>query len=205
MSLTLPNFNVCPPGGWRWTCPQTGKMIPNHPAATWGELQDAISEYCIANSIPVPVAAVVIDELCHQLPSGYCRDTDARQITPLAGKKLRWSSIFQGTLTLGETLVRGKKLVAQEVADARAAVCATCSLNQPAPGCQGCASRTARELVGRFIGDRKTQFDNELKACNACLCELRVKIWVPKDIILHWMPAEQLKLCPETCWLLNER
>lgn len=87
--------------------------------------------------------------------------------------------------------LKGGGFVSQEVANARAVICAGCHNNSSTAeikgGCGACrrgASKMVELLFSPFLGSRRTPSDPKLKVCGLCGCPLRVSVWMPNQALL---------------------
>ena len=100
----------------------------------------------------------------------------------------------------------GLRPVEQDVAEKRAAICAVCPQNQSEEGFFASLTEVAMGEVKRLIEVRNemklvTSQDDKLKACHACGCVLRLKVFANLDHILaHTTPEVMAKLDP-SCWI----
>lgn len=95
----------------------------------------------------------------------------------------------------------GFSFVPQEVAEARAATCASCPYLSPIGGCGPCtAARSLLETTTEMLGGRKTRLDDLLtkKACGVCGCSSKVKVHL--DIKVPYRNAQ----FPSWCWQTEE-
>jgi hypothetical protein len=122
----------------------------------------------------------------------------------LAGLKHTFTNVLAGTLTIGTWLAKGRKFVEQEQADSRASVCAGCPENVEPQGCTNCNLSTLHEAVRSLIGSRSTAYNDRLKACKVCLCDLRSKVWLPHEALWPHMTEAQKAALPPFCWLIKE-
>lgn len=95
-----------------------------------------------------------------------------------------------------------------DVAEKRAAVCATCPLNDKGDWTRFFtvpASNSIREALSVFEGTKlTTSFDSELKICTGCGCPCKLKVFARIDHILRHMPSETKAALDPRCWVLSE-
>ena len=129
--------------------------------------------------------------------------------TPRLGSAAALGSVKRvaaGVVLLIEWLGSGAKPVEQSLADKRAEICATCPKN----GKGGILSyftqpmadkiRTQMEMRGDL--QLKTQHDEQLGVCEACLCPLRLKVFTPiEHVLAHTSDEVKKELVPQ-CWIL---
>jgi hypothetical protein len=165
-------------GVYRWTDPITKvEVLGTH----WEMLLNRIYDERKANGIPCGLGfedEVELD-LCRDYPA-ECELND-----PRFPKKRGWLSfheIVAGTRALLKFKLAGSPLVAQEEAERRANICATCPFNvefqRPCAGLCG----ELNTLVQAIVGGRQTSNAGRLKSCQLCGCFIGAAIWIPVDI-----------------------
>ena len=96
----------------------------------------------------------------------------------------------------------GGKLVSQEEANRRAAICATCPYNaanhRKGPGCTSCFAKRAWLFFQKKV---RSDHDNELTYCKVCGCNLKLKVHFPLGSIDN---KGILPEYPAHCWQLDE-
>lgn len=100
----------------------------------------------------------------------------------------------------------GGKLVEQNVANIRAAICATCHNNLPTKeikkgGCSGCNKMggiVLNSIRGKIIGKNATTSDAKLLSCGICGCDNRISVWIPNQILIQSM--HDVNAYPTFCW-----
>lgn len=179
--LTVVNTVNVPRGGWSLRVEETGVMLN---AGTVGRLKMLVRNHLEANSIPLPpyFDEWVEDTACRNLPNPakWC---ETRKPTPEL-KRPRWgvAQVLRFLKTVIEWGVKkGFSFVPQEEAERRAAICAGCPLNMSVQGCMGCSG--VMRLVRSIRGSRSTSQDAQLNVCDACGCELKVKVLLPLEVI----------------------
>lgn len=198
-SLRLPNEYTSPPGQWRYRVPETGQKFVG---SNKQELLSQLRAHYEVNGYPFPddIEAKIEDYICETVPD-YCEGTGKPSKPGLAHT---FHVVMQGTKTLGSWFIKGREFVPQEQADRRAATCASCVLNDEPEGCTSCNMSKLHELVEKFVGKRKTSSHDRLKSCRACLCNNRVKVWLPLKILIdNTEPEDKERLTPQ-CWILEE-
>jgi hypothetical protein len=118
---------------------------------------------------------------------------DATEIWVLNGKSIA------SPVSLSHWLLEGHAPVSQCVANARAAVCAKCSLNEHEglyEDIVGMAARVVKAALNRKHQMRlATIMDEDLRMCGACGCDLKLLVWAPSQVI----DTENQQL-PAHCW-----
>ena len=109
-----------------------------------------------------------------------------------------------GVETLVEWFGAGMKPVGAVEANSRAQICAACPHNQNVKYSVrwGVYAETIKGVLGWVRGQNlRTTFDSKLGVCESCDCPMKVKVWVPKDVILSHMPESSKQKLWEKCWL----
>lgn len=194
-----PNRTNAPAGGgWRYTVPETGAYIVG---GTEGQLVENVKKHYVANNITVPfgVRELIEEQICKDVPH-YCI-TEGPELKATK-QQHRWvHEIVSGTKTLWSWLVTGGGAsVELEEAERRADVCVGCVENQEPQGCTSCARAAMLQQIAR-IAPGTTSKDDSLKACRACGCSLKAKVWVPSEILQKNMPTAIKNDLPEHCWV----
>lgn len=106
---------------------------------------------------------------------------------------------------LANWTLKGGKLVDQETANARAAICASCHNNSPSAevraGCGACRKGgdwLLDKVRNPITGGRRTPSDPKLKVCALCGCDLKIKVWIPNEAL--GVPKEEANAYPSFCW-----
>lgn len=133
---------------------------------------------------------------------------DASPAAPAAaGRGLmgRVLSIANGARTLGRWLGEGHHPVSPEDANARATVCEACPLNQPGDWFDRVTGAVAdfvrEEITAKSAMNLRVNNEDKLGTCQACGCNLRLKVWVPLSTITGRTPPEEFDELSETCWI----
>jgi hypothetical protein len=208
--------NMPPPGGWRYTDPDTNVEIAgedfndlvynvrrhrlsNGLIATQ-EIEIVITEYFCGNKI-VPC---VDDRGTYKAPS---RILFKRTVNRVVGRSIR----RRGTSAIAETMSRipnGTAFTSRAVADIRASICASCPMNvkrRKKTCCGGDPALNALRIVIRLASHvnllMNTHFDAALNTCNVCGCELKAKVWCSDVVINATEDPNSLALLPKDCWV----
>lgn len=118
------------------------------------------------------------------------------------------SKVKAGIGTLVEWFGDGLNPAPVDLATKRASICASCTLNKPATGLSvltGLAAKTVSLLMDAK-SDLKlsTPHDDKLETCTACLCDLKLKIWSPIDIVWKHTTPEVFEKLDSACWVRSE-
>jgi len=195
--MRIIDASITPPKGWFYDVPDTKVTVQ---AQDLPQLVSAVINHLKANSLPIPptIAQLVEDQICARIPHGLCR---SHQSTPLSSAPPpTQAQVLAGTATLGEWLLKGARRVDQSVANERARVCSTCTMNKPPQGCSGCHASAIRDMVGKVVGKLGTPYDDSLHVCLSCGCALRASVWLPLDIQQKHINDEVNGSLPKHCW-----
>jgi len=195
-----PNRTNAPAGGgWRYTVPETSAYIVG---TTEGQLIENVKKHYVANDFHVPfgLRELVEEQICRDVPD-YCVP-DGPELKPVKKQQHRFvHEIVSGTKTLWSWLVTGGGAsVEAEEAERRAAICVGCVENQEPGGCTSCALAAMLQQIARIAPGETSQGD-KLKACRACGCSLKAKVWVPTEILQKNMPQAIKDDLPAHCWV----
>lgn len=187
---------VVPPGGWRYTQPETGFEFS---ASTLRVLVSKVREHRAANGLPEGDPQADIEAfVCAQLPLGAesCQAETPGDIGDIALKTRFTMDDVKRFVQAAISAMGGRGLVEPEEAEARAHVCAACPLNMTVKGCWRCAGLA--DWIFRLIGSRRTAHASRLNQCGVCGCSIKAKIWLPLDVAQQL--SEPYKF-PSWCWL----
>jgi len=94
--------------------------------------------------------------------------------------------------------------VTQEEANRRAAICASCPMNQTiyGLGCGSCSNVLTRigSEVFSLIANKRTTSDDGLKNCAVCACSLKVIVHAPLSVLNENQDPERASEWPLHCW-----
>jgi hypothetical protein len=141
---------------------------------------------------------------------GFLQQGDLAPPKPMPQRNLGQSlrSVAAGGRTIIEWIKSGAEAVAPELANKRASICAECPKNAPGDWTAFFTVPVSKaiqfELEKRKEMDLKTDYDDKLRVCSACLCPLPLKVHMGIDAIMKRLPEEsKSELVPE-CWILEE-
>jgi len=167
-----------PPGRWRCTVPETGVTIHGQ---FFKELYQKICAHMVANDLPIPPRSTLEDRACRETNPGssWC---GKRPPKPAAGTlpHLTLALAAQFVSTVYEAL-KAKRLVPLAEAQRRYAVCMTCPLATSISGCMGCHG--ILKNIDRAFPKNPIPDDPEKRFCGACGCVLKLKVWLPQDVL----------------------
>ena len=197
-----------PPGRFRFIVPETGYRIDGE--LSMEGLLSRVKKHYNDNNIQLPKdwEKSVEDQLCRQLPSGWCQYTDG---TPAKGAKsiLSAESIIKGIKslsTMASSAISGDEVfVDQNEANRRAEICARCYQNMTTNFCAGCgAMQQITSLVAKVKGKRTTPLDAKLYTCGVCGCRNEAIVHVNRKILLSGEKTETTNSRPDWCWLKTD-
>ena len=191
--------NTVPPDGFRYTQAETRTTIR---APDYHNLFENDKEHRKANNLPLGTfwEAEVEDQLCQQLPAGFCKQSVPGQVRNVFSR-IGWDEVVQGTQTIVDWATKGFAPVDQNLANTRADICSRCYFNvQIGSLCGACGH--LQNLASKFTGGRKTTSDPFLRACSVCKCSLQVKVWTPIESINRG--TKTTSPYPEFCWIRRE-
>lgn len=125
----------------------------------------------------------------------------------------RARGVAAGVRTLVNWLDDGAPTVAQELANARAAVCTGGAAGEPCPmnnreagWLEKYFTVPAQNAIKSKVEQKRamkleTPMDDRMGVCTACDCPLSLKVWLPLDHILSKMPKESYDALHENCWI----
>jgi len=206
--LKLNRTDQVPPGNYRFTVPETGYHIGG--MFTISDLYDKVERHYNDNNIPLPDnwRDKVVDQLCQQLPAGWCFYDDGKQHEG-NDSILSFDNILKGVKSLAaiaSNVVAGQDpFVDQNEAEERAKICARCFYNQKSNFCMGCGgARVILDMVGEVKGSRKTSIDYALQNCGICGCRNDAIVHVKKNLLLTGEKQETTNKRPDWCWMKND-
>lgn len=189
------NIGQVPEGDWRYEQPETGmKFRSQH----WKELQGFVWDY--RNSVP----ELQLDttggwvtrfwsNVCEQNHYYDCIDAEN------PGRYPNLSDAWNWVKSMEDWRKTGFDTVPQEEAERRAAICAKCPHNRIISGCWGC--KGVGEQVSKLSGGKTTSIDQNLHMCDVCLCVIKAKVHLPREVI-HTDGLDDK--WPSFCWLAKE-
>lgn len=109
---------------------------------------------------------------------------------------------IEGARIIKSWLGEGGETVPQEEADRRAAICIACPLNKKAVVMEAVVGNAIKEVLQ--IQQQlllHVKGEERLKTCKACDCPLKVKVWVPMEVIMRGIDEEELLKFDPACWI----
>jgi hypothetical protein len=201
----LPNKTETPPGGWRYTVPETSKTVGPYSGIT--QLLENLKGHYHAAAYEQPgnLPELIEKQICDENPE-YCGEEGVPSMTQRFLKETKHT--FHAALRCLATLVshRAGSGERPQLADQerRALTCVACPKNQPIQQCSTCNNKSLNNLIEKIAGAKKTSVDAQLQYCEVCHCGLRAKIATMHSAIWTHMPENQKKQLPESCWIILE-
>lgn len=224
------NTSQIPPGGWQFYHPQTGWSAPTPIASTHDQTVTQIIKHRLANPAVVAkhklstdfesVSAELIQfqiargAITQQVPSPKPQPPVA---TPQLSGAIREAvaavrKIAAGSALLLEWEEAGMPHVEQDLANNRASTCADCPKNDKGKSLTEIFTVPVASMIKKRMErlnqiNLRTPHDEKLAVCQACLCPMRTKVWMPLELILKRLKPEQraeLNLDKPKCWIISE-
>lgn len=192
-----------PPGGWRYTVPETGVLLTGD---FFEELYGKVTSHCRANGIPTDgdFRERIEDGACRetQPPGSRCGNAKPKpQALPI--EHLMLSHVERFLKTVWQAIM-DRKFVPREEAQRRLDVCLTCPIRTTQPGgCNGCFTlvKKAHQLMGKndalVIEPDEDGFVRD--TCGACGCILPLKVWLDNQT-LNTAEGSNRPAYWEGCW-----
>lgn len=187
-----------PPDFWRFTDPETGFVSKAVDHYNW-MLQ--INAHRKGNGLPLISEAVAENQLCQQMPPGWCHhDDDEQHSRSWVNTRLRWSDIVEGTKAYVALIASGFKTVEQEEANRRAKICSSCYLRVQPQGCGSCVK--LGQIVTGDLAQKKTPYDDHLvnMACAICSCPVKSLVHFEMPALDSTDSPEKQAAYPNFCW-----
>lgn len=162
----------------------------------WVELYRKVKAHLKGNNIEVPInlSLIMHAAFCQYRPD-LCLERDPEQEKKVSAWQMM-NRFFQSAVV---PYLNGS-LVGQEEADRRAAICAACPMNKDrvTEFCVSCATRGLVSAANQFLTSKHTPSDPALNHCGVCQCDLKMKVWCPKEPMDE---PEYRSQWPEHCWM----
>lgn len=198
--LTVVRDVNSPPGGWKYTPPQTGVTIT---AQFWNGMLPRVISHLKANGVEIT------DELLLEIEHGACVESNVggwcrkREPKPVAGMPIPLLSAVEAFLKSVWGVLKERRFVPREEAERRAAICRECPYRVTSPGgCVSCQSliKAAAELIEKNPIKFEPDEDGTVRdTCRACLCICHIKCWVPSTV-LDKAEGEKRPAYHKSCW-----
>lgn len=193
-----------PSGCYHYTVPETGIRVPANGNLNLVQCVKFVAENYTANGYAVPVNLDErIMDYCCQSTGQRCIDASTlREVYPGDASKVTRQQAVRFLKTMLSWGAAAFSAVSHDLEHARAETCLSCPKHVPLEGCAGCAKATINNMISRFIVGRRP--DERLQACGVCGCLLKVKVRIPRDVLLSHTPADEMPKYPAHCWFITE-
>lgn len=189
----LRNKSIGVPDWFRYTHEETGHTDTAHVYADWIE---RCHTHRKDNNLPPMNAAQFEDQLCEQIGPEYCEYQEGDSKDWVDIRRLSLSDVVAFTKVLIAHAFSGGQYVSQEEANRRAKICSTCYFNVNVPGCGAC-----RAVSSLTAGNRKTDYDHQLKSCAICKCTNSSQVHFPLTTLAVNSTNEKQSQYPQPfCW-----
>lgn len=201
--LTVVRDVNSPPGGWKYTVPETGVTITG---SHYALLKSRVIQHLNANSLPVDEDLIEHGACVETKPPGsWC---SKREPKPIAGMPVPLLGAVEVFLKCIWAAIVGREFVPRAEAERRLGICMKCPLRGASPGgCTGCYTllKKANSLLedkGAFvIAADEDGFVRD--TCLACLCVLPLKVWLG-DKTLNQCEGSSRPPYAAGCWRLEK-
>lgn len=189
--LALRLDNRTPRDGWRYYQKETGVLLK---ANSLNQLLMTVTDHRMANELPVEPG------LDQEIMAFMCAQEGVDCIEKKVDDGLSINGVIQFTKILGETLIKGNKIVDGDEAERRAKICAGCSSNIRPDGCTSCGLRGIANMLSKFVGARQTAHDNQLNSCKHCGCLNKAQVWFNLESLQKHTSDRVNRELPSNCW-----
>ena len=216
-SMQLRNRQRQIPNGIRFYIPQTKWVAPG---GSFSTIVDAVIAHRKLNpwlkqSIDRTTVENEVDQfnanLCAQMGwHDYITGGDpSPPLPPAPSIGQRLAAVGAGAKVVVEWIASKEEAVPAEKANARAAVCAKCPMNEKGD-LLSIFTVPATEAIRLALSQRSgwnlsTPDDYRLGVCNACDCPMRLKVHMPIDRIRSKLKPEQKARLHASCWIPTEQ
>lgn len=188
-----------PPGDFRFVFREDGHRVK---VASYDAWLYEINQHYKRNGYAQPEnwAELAEDQLCKMLPPGECMYGDGSVPEFFVNLSMTLDDVIRGTKVLASWATSGFALVDPELAESRAATCASCYANVPIPGCASCTS--IMTAVTDAVGGKQVKSEPLLhgKSCAYCHCASSANVWVPIAVSQNGVDDRILQEMPSYCW-----
>ncbi len=203
------------PNGFKFHIPEVGYV--SAPFSSFDTIVNSVENVIRSNPAKAqqygwPTARADIASWIDTYNANYClmngwKDyvTGEDLTPPKHGPPPRLSALAAGAKSLTEWIGEGANPETQPVAEERALVCSKCPLNLPGDMSnffeRGTSEMLREAIAAANHSKMTTVHDKKLGVCSACLCPMRLKVWVPLKHILNHMSSETKAALNPNCWI----
>lgn len=223
------NTSQFPAGGWVFHQSQTGWWAPNPIANTHDQQVNNIIKHRLANpaivakhKLATDFASVSRELIQYQQKRGALTPDPLPKLTPPISAPQMSGAVRQavavvrkmasGAALLMEWEEAGLPHVDQKQADYRASICVQCPKNEKGKALTDIFTVPVAAMIKKKMErlndmNLHTPYDSSLATCQACLCPMRTKVWMPSELVLKRLkPDQKAELQPDKpqCWILQE-
>lgn len=223
------NTSQIPAGGWQWHEASTGWWAPHPIGFTFDQQIQNIIKHRRANPAIVAKHNLSLDPnvvgsqlIQFQQKRGALPPDSPPKLTPPLTSPLMSGAVREavavvrkmaaGAALLMEWEEAGLPHVEQAKAEARASTCAKCPKNEKGKALTDIFTVPVATMIKKKMErlnemNLHTSFDAQLATCQACLCPMRTKVWMPTELVLKRLkPEQKAELQPDNpkCWILQE-
>jgi hypothetical protein len=190
--LHFKTLNVTPPGGWRFTDPNSGLVSE---ANIFPDLLQKVHQHRRNNNFLPLTESEIEDIVCRSLTPAaqaeFC--TDGARIPDA----VPWTKVAEFIKTAAAWVAHRDAYVPQEEAERRAAICAGCPYNRGIAGnCAACHATV--NALRTAVLKKATRYDDKLKACALCGCDNKLTVHVPLKALET--VSHDFSLAQPWCW-----
>jgi len=213
--LKIKSAHSVPPGGYRYLVETTGYTVTAHDMnALLNKIESHLSVNEIEMKLPegITLQQVVEDQMCRNLPSSFCSDTDQKKYvrfsqTPvvrvdLVGKRLG-NDVLNRTIALIHLAKKdGYRFVKQELAEQRALRTLTCPYMRRARVCYACHHEgPVRQCIGEKL---KTSLDSKMQVCGKLGVYLQAAVHIDARTLASLFTETDKEQLSSDYWLYPE-
>lgn len=189
--------NTTPPDGWNFTQPET-KTVMRH--ETLPELVDMVRLHRLHKGLkPDDREGVQLDierQICLAQFPGVCHPEPGEEYRPLQdiSRTLNLAKIESLSFAAFEFVKSGARMVDEETAQKRAAICHGCKFNHTP---NACMCTPLWKFITSLIPDSRRIAG--LQICAVCGCSIQAKILMPENVLRHADEGRDIRY-PDYCW-----
>ena len=223
------NTSQIPPGGWQWHEASTGWWAPSPIGFTFDQQVNNIIKHRLANPANTSKHKLSTDPTIvgqqlikyQQMRGALAPDAPPKLTPPPVSHQMTGAvreavavvrKMAAGAALLMEWEEAGLPHVDPALAQSRASVCASCPKNEQGKALTDIFTVPVATMIKKKMErlnemNLHTSFDSQLATCQACLCPMRTKVWMPTELVLKRLkPEQKAELQPDNpkCWILQE-
>lgn len=201
--MKLVERSLGPPGGWKYTQPESGVVFTG---ISYAQLVEKVLKHRRGNQYDTSAGweSRFEEEFCQQNQLVGTQWCPCENEAPKEARRVGLEDVRRFLNSAAKAIKAGGDVfVDQAEAERRASICVAgpdgngCINNAIVPACYGCNG--VRDLILKVRGSRTTVQDSKLRQCMVCGCDNKVKIWLKESV----MDNEGLEF-PDHCWLKKD-